>query len=33
MRMKRTDKNEIKQNTTALMNFVNIDTAWFIHIS
>ena len=25
MRKKRTDKNEMKQNTTALMDFVNID--------
>ena len=32
MRKKRTDKNEIKQNKTALMDFVNIDTAWLIDL-
>ena len=30
MRKKRTDKNEIKENTTALIDFVNINTAWLI---
>ena len=30
MRKKRTDENEIKQNTTALMDFVNINTVWLI---
>ena len=32
MRKKRTDKNEIKQNTTALMAFVNIYTARLIDL-
>ena len=32
MRKKRTDKNEIKENTTALMDFVNINTAWLIDL-
>ena len=26
------DKNEIKQNTAALMDFVNINTAWLIDL-
>ena len=30
MRKKRTHKYEIKQNTTALMDFVTVDTAWLI---
>ena len=28
----RTDINEIKQNITALMDFVNINTAWLIDL-
>ena len=32
MRNKKTYKNEIKQNTTALMDFVNINTAWLIDL-
>ena len=30
MRKKRTDKNEMKQNATALMDFVNINAVWLI---
>ena len=32
MRKKRTDENEIKQDTTALIDFVNINTAWLIDL-
>ena len=32
MRKKKTDENEIKRNTTALMDFVTINTAWLIDL-
>ena len=32
MHKKRTGKKEIKQKTTALMDFVNINTAWLIDL-